>query len=160
MLWNESWRRKSIFILKKLNDIIDRLSKLNLQAEAVDSIKRLKEEIEDINTLQLEKGKQPNDSIIKPDYSSESYANFKRSISSGSGKGKYTPDLKLSGDFHKSITVKFYDTYLEIISKDKKAQKLLNKYGSILGIPKQGRADISKTIKEDLHVILKVTLKK
>ncbi len=149
--------------ITKTKRVVDGLKKISnsslLNTKAIDFLRSMKEEIEDMNTKQLLEGKQPNGSNISPDYISESYARLKQSISPNSQRGKYTPNLKLTGSFHKSITVVFKSDSMEIIATDEKSKSLLRKYGSVLGISEQNNKIILEDIRKYLYVFIITTLK-
>lgn len=146
--------KRTVALIRSFNDIKNRLAVL----EAVNALKSMKEEIEDLNAKQMLEGEQPNGSNISPDYADESYARFKQSITPNSKRGKYTPNLKLTGSFHRSIKAIFHSDKIELIATDSKSESLLRKYGSVLGLSIKNRAIIIEDIKAHLFVFFKTTL--
>lgn len=128
--------------LSKLAANAKALKPLELFAEVVEENK---EYIADLNTSQLEKGKDSNDENISPDYLMPEYAKLKMSMGSQAPLG--VPNLYLEGNFYEG----FYsepgkDGGIFISSKDSKTGKLTKKYGTnIFGLTDKSKADL-KTV--------------
>ena len=103
-------------------------------------------ELEDLNTMELEKGVNM-EGVSLGRYKSISY------------KGRLTPvDLKKTGAFHKSITVKSVKGVIELDSKDVKIGKLALTYGDdIVGLPKQAiqSGEVGEILLESIVVDIK-----
>ena len=83
-------------------------------------------EILDLNTAQLNKGKDSEGNFLE-EYALDSYAEFKKAMGSKAPKG--IPDLKLEGDFHEGFTLVADGTEFYITSTDNKSDDLEYKYG-------------------------------
>jgi hypothetical protein len=128
------------------------LSKLAANAKALiplelfaEVIEENKEYIADLNTSQLEKGKDSNDENISPDYLYPEYAKLKMSMGSQAPLG--VPNLKLTGEFHEGFFAEpGKDGGIFISSKDSKTGKLTKKYSTnIFGLMDKSKADL-KTV--------------
>lgn len=111
----------------------------NLNTIVIDSAMQLDTVIADLNTKQLEQGKRADGKNIIPGYKRESYANFKKSI--GAKPKKWTPDLKLSGDFHAGIYAFKKGDMIHIDSTDPKSSNLQGKYEKIFGLNKDSKTE-------------------
>lgn len=100
-----------------------------------------KEQLEDLNTLQLDTGS---------DTEGKSLGSY-RSIAY---KGRLTPvDLKDTGAFRKGLKVKSVKGVIEMDSTDKKTVKLAEKYGDdIVGIPRKDieSGEVGEILIEDI----------
>ena len=128
--------------LSKLAANAKELKPLELFAEVVEENK---EYIADLNTSQLEKGKDSNDENISPDYLMPEYAQLKMSMGSQAPLG--IPNLKLTGEFHEGFFAEpGKDGGIFISSTDSKTGKLTGKYGNnIFGLTTKSNADL-KTV--------------
>lgn len=124
---------------KRLSGTIGKLDDM-----ALDSAMDVKDTIADLNVEQLEQGRTVENKPIRPEYQSETYATYKKAI--GAKPRKFTPDLKVSGDFHSSIYAKRYNRLIETDSNDWKAQKLIEKYPNIMGLTKKNQAELNQEI--------------
>lgn len=86
----------------------------NLKVSVAVAAEKNKEELADLNVSQMEKGIGGDGKKIKPDYS-PSYASF---------KGFKTPDLKVTGDYHSSISVDRKGERLLFFSDDAGSDKV------------------------------------
>jgi hypothetical protein len=126
-----------------LSGVVSKLEEMTL-----DSAMDVKETIADLNVEQLERGVTAQDKPIVPQYQSENYAAYKKAI--GAKPKKFTPDLKVSGDFHRSIHAKRYNKLIETDSSDWKAEHLIEKYEGIMGLTKKNQAELNKEILPNL----------
>jgi 3-methyladenine DNA glycosylase AlkD len=109
-----------------LNTFIKAIKSFDIEKACNEALKQNEKKILDINREQLIEGKFSNDKPIRPKYASKKYAAKKQSMNS---RPKYgTPDLKLTGDFHKSL----YLDGITVKSNDKKAKQLEHKYNSYI----------------------------
>lgn len=83
-------------------------------------------ELIDLNLSQLEKG-QAADGTSVGTYRDSEYAKFKKAIGSISSP---KVDLKVTGDFYAGFIAKIQSRFIEIESKDAKADDLESRYGS------------------------------
>ena len=125
----------------------------DLEKIVLDSAMELKETIADLNVKQLEDGKRVDGASIVPEYQSQDYAKAKKAIGATPALG--TPDLKVTGDFHKGIYADLRGNYIYTYSTDSKADKLNSKYRQIFGLTKESIA----TLKPDLTEILQIRIK-
>lgn len=98
-----------------------------------------KEYLADLNKIQLTEGKTTKNTAIKPSYSPK-YAAFKQSLGTLAPFG--TPDLKLSGAFHKGIEYVAEGNQYYAISQDEKTRFLVapvGRYDNILGLSKENQ---------------------
>ena len=106
-------------------------------------------QIIDLNTAQLEKGKNSLDELLER-YASDEYAAFKKALGSNAPKG--VPNLKLEGDFYSGFKLERDGEDWIIFSTDEKNDDLVNKYGSsIFGLTE-------KSVKELLPELLETVL--
>lgn len=124
----------------------------DLEKIVLDSAMELKDSIADLNVKQLEEGKRTDGNSIIPEYQSQNYAKAKKAIGAKPASG--TPDLKLTGDFHKGIYADLKGNYIYTYSSDSKADKLNSKYRQIFGLTFESIA----TLKPDLTEILQKKL--
>lgn len=111
----------------------------------VETMMEFKEEIIDLNTSQLEKGKLSTGENISPDYKLSEYARFKKSRGSIAPLG--VPDLKLEGDFYEGFNIDKVSGGILIDSDDSKASKLEDKYSSnIYGLTDQNKEEVKEMI--------------
>lgn len=128
--------------MNPLREIIEKLKAFDPEAVAIEAVEENVAFIEDANAQQLLEGEQPNGSKIEPQYKSEEYADLKESLYPNPKRDKFTPNLKLSGDFHEAIRAK--PTKEEIIfeNTDPKAPKLLRDYGDVLGLSEKHKEEL------------------
>lgn len=124
-------------------DLIDNLTRINLEKLAKDSLKENTDFMADLNREQLEEGLKKDDTKMQK-YSWLSYARQKNEMNPKPGLGN--PDLKLTGEFHKSIKYSVGDN-INIMANDKHG--LEQKYGTeIFGLGKNKK---KKLIDEKLQ---------
>ena len=82
---------------------------------------------EDTLTDQMLEGLDGNGNAINPKYRSDTYARVKQFLNSKPSFG--TPDLKLTGSFHKGIQLLLRGENIEFTSTDGKTADLTYKYG-------------------------------
>lgn len=92
-----------------------------------------------VNTEQLMQGKDIHDVLLGPPYASASYADLKLFMNPLG-----VVDLFLTGKFHKSIFVKASQFPITYDARDKKKDKLVRKYGDILGASEKGKEDFDQ----------------
>lgn len=101
------------------------------------------EEIEDLNAEQLELGEDAKEDPLAK-YRNPDYARFKKGMGSLSSP---VADLKLTGKYHKAITVKKTGgAEYQIINTDSKFQELSEKYRDHLGISDRSKEIIAEDI--------------
>lgn len=91
-----------------------------------------------MNKRQLEVGETITGGSIKPSYRSRLYAKYKQ-LEMGSQSPLGTPDLKLTGDFHKGFFLTVEDNEYFIESSDEKTGMLVDKYKDIFGLTTQNK---------------------
>ena len=110
-----------------LSDLADRVGMLAQKSEQIlaETLVDNSAFIEDAVTGQMEEGRRADGSEILPDYNPD-YARLKAQLGLQSGH----VDLKLTGDFHNSVTsqVQKLARQLNITATDEKTPFLLNKY--------------------------------
>ena len=113
-----------------------------------------KEEILDLNTAQLSKGKDSLGNLLDA-YASDAYAEFKRVVK-GSQAPKGTPDLKLEGDFYRGFTLIVEGQDYRVTSNDDKTGALVEKYGQeIFALSEESLQEVRPMILESLLKILR-----
>ena len=134
--------------MKTLNSIISnyKTSASKIEKEAIELTGESDDFFEDGNTNQLLRGRQPNDSLIIPEYRNSLYAEFKQRITPNTARPKFTPNLKLTGDFHQSINYEKSSTGFNIKGNDKHG--LQKKYGEILGVSKETKKAFKREVLE------------
>lgn len=122
-----------------------RLLSIDMKALASESIDKTRDDIKEIQQEQLLSGLNAKGEKIGK-YRSNKYARVKNQMNPRPGLG--TPDLKVTGDFHRGIFVDARtDTYV-IESGDDKNADLQDKYGKeILGLNKDSQADYIPKLK-------------
>ena len=111
--------------LERFTRRIDELTKSKMDIIISQSLEENKEIGEDLITSQLSEGIKGDGESLH-EYRSDEYASFKASIGS---KSSPVADLKLTGNFHRSITLKTTKNTASFISDDEKDEKLSLKYG-------------------------------
>jgi hypothetical protein len=114
------------------------------------------EEIIDLNTAQLSKGKDSLDQLLD-EYASEEYAKFKKFLGSEAPLG--TPNLKLEGDFYRGFKLeKDGDNYI-LFSVDEKSDRLTFKYGNeIFGLTEKSIEILKPNLLESFLIELRKSL--
>lgn len=99
-----------------------------------------REEILDLNTAQLEQGKDSKGNFLAA-YALDTYAQFKQSLNSAPPFG--IPDLKLEGDFHEGFVLIDEGNEFRISSTDAKTGELVQGYGEdIFGLTEESLNEI------------------
>ena len=126
-----------------------RFQSLNPEKMYLITMSNQTEEIVEQNREQMMEGKTSKGKKIKPKYKNKSYAQKKKRLNSKPGAG--TPDLKLSGDFHASLSLKKKGTDFLYETKLGYAKKyVIPKYDDILGLePKRKKIFNNKTFKPE-----------
>lgn len=112
--------------LSKYYTQLDNVGK-GLEQEAYKIIANVQYQIVKLNTDNLLKGLTPLGQKLKPSYSRERYKRAKNKLNPLPGIG--TPDLKLTGDFHKSFYVVAKNEQFSLEASDDKTGLLSKKYG-------------------------------
>jgi len=134
-----------------MNAIEEKIKQLESFQKDVEGItielsKEYKAEIIDMNTAQLEDGKEATGQSISPGYRPLTIR-IKRE--KGQPTNKVT--LKDTGEFHKQFDLVFFPTSFVIVSDDDKAQKLERKYGKdIYGLNEKNLQELIDLVKPDL----------
>lgn len=98
-----------------------------------DTVGETKAEIEDKVTGQLSRGENAKAEPLRPEYQNPIYAALKQFMNGTPEHG--TPDLKLTGDFHSSITAVITASGISLDAYDWKTDHLAEKYGQhIIGL--------------------------
>lgn len=122
-----------------LSEMIRRVDSLDIKANLPEMVNNTKEEMADLNISQLELGQEKTGNPITPEYRSELYADFKKSIGSKAPEG--TPNLKLTGSFYDGINVQLNGMEYFISSTDGKMPDLVEKYGDdIFGLSEENKS--------------------
>jgi len=111
-----------------LEPLISKLTRFNLRSFVVYILEETKSEIEDYQIDQLRFGFDGTGKLISPEYRSDEYAAFKKTVLNGQAP-LGTPDLKLTGSFQDKIMARITQQFLEITSMDIKTPDLEAKYG-------------------------------
>jgi len=115
----------------RLNQIIQKLQNLNVEAIAIQALEMNTEQMENLNREQLLMGLNSGDEQLNPTYASMSYASMKQQMNSTPGLGN--PDLKLTGAFHNSI--KYQVMGNSVVSSADDPNGLESKYTDSFGTP-------------------------
>lgn len=120
--------------IDKFRRIRERLQQLPalLETEIGNAIALQANEIEEMQREQLLAGRGKDGEKLEPKYKSSSYAKQKNRLNPEAGFGN--PDLKKSGVYHRSITVRAYASYMEIDATDYKAKYLTPRYPNAIGL--------------------------
>jgi hypothetical protein len=118
--------------IDRLRRLRDQMERLPMQSIGSDAVAANTEVVADLNRKQLMAGLTKKGEKIEPKYRSKPYASQKTYLNSRPGAG--TPDLKLTGAFHRSIEARAYASQLELMAGDKKAPRLIIRYPGILGL--------------------------
>ena len=122
-------------------ELIENLNKLVLN-----SAMELKSSLADLNVKQMEQGIGSDDKAITPEYASIEYAKLKKSIGSAAPEG--TPDLKITGEFHRGVEAIKKGEAILMWSTDEKTPKLDKKYPKALGLNKKSKAELKPDLLE------------
>lgn len=142
--------------MTRLRRVIKNLESLRAEKDSfvLLLLKQQSESIADQNREQLSKGKDANGKAIRPKYKNKRYAAKKQAMGSKAPLG--TPDLKLTGKYHKSLKPKFTGKKFTIQSTDKKDKMLSSKYGDeIKGLNKEALKLVRKEIIPEIKTKLR-----
>ena len=132
-------------------DLLDfqrKLKRLSLDELINRAVLDNKEEILDLNTAQLSKGKDSFDRFLE-EYVSDAYAKFKKALGGQAPLG--IPDLKLEGDFYEGFTLIVEGQDYRVTSTDDKTDRLVEKYGQeIFALSEESLQEIRPQILESL----------
>lgn len=132
--------------MNPFDQILTKLKAFDPEAAAIEAIRDNTEWIEDANTDQMMKGEQPNGSKISPEYRSTEYANLKQALYPNPQRSKFTPNLKLSGAFHRALEAKPTKNQVVFENSDPKTPKLLAKYGDVFGLNEENTNELKTGI--------------
>ena len=138
-------------MVPRLKQIISRVKAVPSQIDVIitESLEENKEIAADLITNQLTHGIR-GDGEEMTEYRSDEYAIFKRSIGSISSP---LTDLKLTGDYHRSIELQTKGTEALIVSRDSKDEKLTLKYGEeTKQYTEESKKDLRQFIKPDIQI--------
>ncbi len=138
-----------------ITSLASKFRKIDTQKVIDDCLHETTADFENIQRDQLLSGKANTGKEIAPRYRRRKYADAKHDMNPLPGYG--IPDLKLTGSFHRGIDVKAGRESFNIISTDKKAIELEQKYSDIFGL---GGKFKSEYIKENLAPALKKKISK
>lgn len=118
--------------LERLTRLRESLQRLPMEALVGDAVAANTGNIEQMQREQLLDGRGKDGEKLEPRYVSKPYASKKAAINARPGKG--TPDLYLTGAYHKSITSRAYASQVEIVATDFKAKFLVPRYPNAIGL--------------------------
>ncbi len=117
-------------------DLLEAVERFDPMSEVLDSFAISSDRAVVMNIEQLLRGKTSEGADVAPEYSMFEYSFFKQKLNNSPNFG--TPDLRLTGDFHKGFNVRqdqLENGIFEIDSSDYKTSALTDKYGeSIFGL--------------------------
>lgn len=138
-----------------IEDFILNANGLSAESIIFEAASKNTDELADLNVLQLESGLMSTGAKLRPEYSTTTYAKYKKSIGS---KSSPTPDLKLTGAFHEAFYVKPENGKIKFGSNDSKEGKLQQDYGDdIFGVTTD---NLINTIDPDIPDIIDKMLMK
>lgn len=111
-------------------------------------IERDSEEFIDLNVDQLRRGTTNKGELIRPEYQSDVYAEFKQSIGSEAPLG--TPDLILEGDFTEGFFIERRSDQILSDSKDEKTPELDSKYEVVFGLTSDNKEELIENNAQEL----------
>lgn len=124
----------------------------NLDAEIVNILKNGHPGlIEDLNREMLLDGRNNEGQLIRPKYRNSKYARRKQALNSKPPLG--TPDIKLTGKYHKSLKAKFQGNDILIDSSDSKDADLSAKYEGIKGLGPPEEFQLREAVTPDLRTL-------
>jgi len=125
-------------------ELIERVDELVLK-----SAMELKSSLADLNVKQMEKGIDSDDNPIEPPYATLEYSKLKKAIGSQAPEG--TPDLKVTGEFHRGVEAIKKGNAILMWSTDEKTPKLDRKYPKALGLNKKSKTELKPDLIEVLQ---------
>lgn len=141
--------------MPSITTLTERFRRMDTDKLIDESLNETTSDFDNIQRDQLLSGKANTGKEIEPLYRRRKYADAKHDMNPLPGYG--IPDLKLTGSFHRGIDVKAGRESFNIISTDKKAIELEQKYSDIFGL---GGKFKSEYIKEKLAPALKKKISK
>jgi len=137
--------------IPKLDNLIDRLETIPVNAFIARSLDENKEIVEDLIGLQHEAGIDGTGKRIKPEYTQTTIR-----IKKGKGQPTDRVTLKDEGDFRKGITQRVRKNRADIFGRDPKTEALKDKYGpEILDHTEESKKEIQQQILPDLQLLTK-----
>jgi len=118
-----------------LHEFYNKIKSLEIEKAKEDAVIENKEKIVNLNRAQLRLGLDNTDHLITPRYSEQYYKRKRKLTSYMASTG--SPDLYLTGAFHKEMDVIVEDGKYEIISWDEKSGFLNARYDKIFGLIKE-----------------------
>ena len=132
-----------------LLDLQRNVRKINVNKMMNRAVLENKEEILDLNTAQLSKGKNKFGEFLQ-EYALDAYAKYKKFLGSEAPLG--IPNLYLEGNFYEGWFISEDGENWNIFSSDEKADELANKYGiDIFGLSEESLAEIRPAILESIQ---------
>lgn len=113
--------------IKKLDRFIDKIKSIPIEDFIGDSLSEENEYVVGLIGEQHEEGIDGTGGEIRPKYTTERYARFKRSIGSTTSP---TPDLKVTGEFRRKIKGRVRKDRMDIFGESKKTPFLKKRYGN------------------------------
>jgi hypothetical protein len=117
------------------------------------------------NRSQMWDGKNVNNEPIKPSYSedpyfknpgaAQRYAEWKYKITPSSKRDKDTPNLYITGPFHRSIELVKNKGFLQLTTKTSMGQKIISKFSNVLGLIPDNKSELAKLSLSDLKKNIK-----
>jgi hypothetical protein len=139
-----------------LHEFYNKLEKINIQDIFLSESDKLSENMLNANRQQLLEGKNINSENITPSYledkyfktrkSANKYAKWKRKITPNKLRSFETPNLFITGKFHRSIQLVRKEKIFYIFSNDSNSNSILSKFKSILGLTLENKKKIGNEI--------------
>lgn len=126
--------------------ILDALKVFDPKKIAINHLKEIKEELEDMVSKQLLDGETPIGEPIRPEYQSLDYAKLKQRLFPNPKRDLRTPNLKLNGDYHKGITAQTNEEETVFTNTDLKDRFLQPKYGDLMNLNEKNKEDLIQDI--------------
>lgn len=125
-------KRRSFFLMLTISKLKKRVESMDIRQVITDALEETTGDFEQKNREQMLAGKTKDGKAIAPKYRSSKYASAKNAMNPAPGLG--TPDLKLTGEFHRLLDVEVGKVNFDIVSLDDKGPELEDKYPAIFGL--------------------------
>ena len=112
----------------KQKEILNNLKRIDLMDFKVQAVEDNETQILDLVREQMREGEDGGGGPIRPEYESELYSDFKTTLHTYMADYG-TPDLYLTGDFHKSMVLGIIGEEVIIDATDEKTTDLIQRYG-------------------------------
>lgn len=118
-----------------VTELNKKIKAVNIELLKEAAVEKNKELIAQANRDQMRAGQDSTGKAITPEYASDKYSAFKKSIGSLAPTG--TPDLLISGAFHSGLETVVESGQYHIASTDDKSPFLLKRYPTVIGLSKE-----------------------